>query len=62
MKVSERIAKLRALMAEKGIDVKVLQKIMGHSDISVTMNIYTHVTSDRLHEEIKKLEIAEIAR
>lgn len=49
-------------MAEKGIDVKVLQKIMGHSDISVTMNIYTHVTSNRLHEEIKKLEIAEIAR
>ena len=49
-------------MAKKGIDVKVLQKIMGHSDISVTMNIYTHVTSNRLHEEIKKLEIAEIAR
>ena len=49
-------------MMEIGINMKVIQYIMGHSDIGITMNIYTHVTSNRLHEEIKKLEIAEIAR
>lgn len=43
-------------MAEKGIDAKALQAIMGHSDISITMNVYTHVTTKRLHEEIEKSE------
>ena len=29
-------------MIEKGIDVKTLQLIMGHSDIGTTLNVYTH--------------------
>ena len=30
-------------MAKSGMNPKTLQYIMGHSDISVTMNTYTHV-------------------
>lgn len=42
--------------AEAGLDIKVLQMIMGHSDISITMNIYNHVDVARVQNEIKKLE------
>ena len=42
--------------AEAGLDIKVLQMIMGHSDISITMNIYNHVDAARVQNEIKKLE------
>lgn len=30
-------------LAKKGIDIRIAQKLMGHSDISLTANIYTHV-------------------
>ena len=42
--------------AEAGLDIKVLQMIMGYSDISITMNIYNHVDAARVQNEIKKLE------
>ena len=29
---------------------------MGHSDISVTMNVYTHIGFDDAEEELKRLE------
>ena len=43
-------------MAEAGIDPKVLQVIMGHSDISTTMNIYNHADSERMKNEMKKFK------
>ena len=42
-------------MAEGGIDVKVLQEIMGHSNISVTMQVYNHVNIDRAKNEIDRI-------
>lgn len=33
-------------LARKGIDIRVAQKLMGHGDISLTANIYTHVDID----------------
>lgn len=33
-------------MAKSGMNPKTLQYIMGHSDISVTLNTYTHVNFD----------------
>ena len=38
------------------MDIKVLQTIMGHSDIGVIMDIYNHVDTVRLQNEMKKLE------
>ena len=35
---------------------KILQYLMGHSDISVTMNVYTHIGFDDAEEELKRME------
>lgn len=39
-----------------GIDPKVLQYIMGHSRISVTMEVYNHVSPERNRKEMDKME------
>lgn len=43
-------------MAESGMDPKVLQYIMEHAEISITMDIYNHVEKDRVRREINRLE------
>lgn len=43
-------------MAKSGMDPKTLQYLMGHSDISVTMNVYTHIGFDDAEEELKRME------
>ena len=43
---------------EKGVQPKTLQKILGHSSIQVTMDLYVHVTDDHMSEEIKKMNVA----
>lgn len=42
-------------MAKTGMNPKVLQYLMGHSDISVTMNTYTHLSLDDAKEEMDRL-------
>ncbi|MDD6339614.1 MAG: site-specific integrase, partial [Butyrivibrio sp.] len=42
-------------MAKSGMNPKTLQYIMGHSDISVTMNTYTHVNFDDAKDEIVRI-------
>lgn len=42
-------------MAKSGMNPKTLQYIMGHSDISVTLNTYTHVGFDDAQEELKRV-------
>lgn len=42
---------------ESGINPKTLQMILGHADISMTMNLYCHVMEDTKQEEMKLLEI-----
>lgn len=43
-------------LAEAKMDIKSLQEFMGHSDINTTMNIYNHVTDDRVKKEIEEAE------
>ena len=43
---------------EAGIEPKIVQMYMGHSTVSVTMDIYTHVSEKGKKEEIKKIEKA----
>lgn len=45
-------------MAKSGMNPKVLQYIMGHSDIGVTLNTYTHINFDNAREEVKRLGLA----
>ena len=40
-------------MAQKGMEVKALQYLMGHSDASVTMNVYTHSNYQYAAEQLK---------
>lgn len=37
---------------EGGMKPKTLQKILGHSNIGITMNLYVHITEDEKHREI----------
>lgn len=39
-----------------GVPINVAKELMGHSDISVTANIYTHRDQDTLHKNMTKLE------
>ena len=43
-------------MAKTEINPKTLQYIMRYSDISVTMNVYTHISFDNAEEELKRME------
>nr|MCR5510391.1 site-specific integrase [Lachnospiraceae bacterium] len=44
-------------MAKSGMNPKTLQYLMGHSDISVTMNVYTHVSFEDAKAEIARLKV-----
>lgn len=42
-------------MEKLGMNPKTLQKIMGHSDIGVTLNTYTHLDFDDIQKEMKEV-------
>ena len=42
---------------ESGIPPKVVQQILGHSSLEMTMDLYTHVTEDVQAKEIQKLAV-----
>lgn len=42
---------------ENGVNPKTLQKLLGHSTLQMTMDLYCHVTDDTLFNEMKKMEI-----
>ena len=50
------------MMRKTGMNPKTLQYLMGHSDISVTMNVYTHVNFDDAEEELKRMESFRLAQ
>ena len=43
-------------MARAGMNPKTLQYLMGHSDIGVTMNTYTHLGLEDAQNEMARLE------
>ena len=42
-------------LQKKGVDIRTAQVLMGHSDISLTANIYTHIDFDSLAMEWDKI-------
>ncbi|WP_081800473.1 tyrosine-type recombinase/integrase [Metaclostridioides mangenotii] len=40
---------------EAGVPPKTVQALMGHYDISITMDIYTHVMKDSKLEAVEKI-------
>lgn len=41
----------------KGIDVHVVSSILGHSTVSITMNIYAHIMPDQLDKAVNMLNL-----
>lgn len=37
------------------MDIKTLQYVMGHSDVGLTLNVYTHASYDRAAEQMAKV-------
>lgn len=48
--------------ARAGMNPKTLQYLMGHSDISVTMNVYTHLGLEDAAAEMARMKVVEEAR
>lgn len=42
-------------MAKKGMNPKTLQYLMGHADVSITLNVYTHVKLSDVQEELERI-------
>jgi len=47
-------------MAKSGMNPKTLQYIMGHADISVTLNTYTHVNFEDAQSEMERLSSVQV--
>lgn len=43
-------------LAESGLEPKVLQYIMGHANISVTMDIYTHLDFSQIQKRMEEIQ------
>ena len=44
------------LLASAGMGVKALQNVMGHSDASITMNVYNHSSFERTEKEVQRID------
>lgn len=44
-------------MCEKGVNIKVIQDVLGHADVSTTLNIYADATKELKKSEFESLEI-----
>lgn len=45
-------------MQRAGIDVKCLQYLMGHSNVSVTLDVYTHTDYEAVEQAFRRLRQA----
>ena len=43
-------------MCEKGLNIKVIQDVLGHTDVSTTLNIYADATEDLKKSEFQHLD------
>lgn len=44
-------------MVMKGMNLKTLQYLMGHADVSTTMNVYSHVHLSDVEKELERLKL-----
>ena len=53
---------LAQILSTTGMDPKTLQYLMGHSDIGVTLNTYTHLGLEYAQDELGRIAEIENAR
>ena len=51
-----QVRRFTTRMCEAGVNIKVIQDALGHTDISTTLNIYTDVTKELKTSEFKGLD------
>jgi len=44
-------------LSKNGVDIKIIQSILGHADISMTGNIYTHATIEGVKNAVKDVKL-----
>lgn len=44
------------MLFDAGVDVKSAQRFLGHTDVEVTLSIYTHLTKFKEEQAIQKLD------
>lgn len=44
-------------LAESGLEPKVLQYIMGHANVSVTLDVYTHLDFTKIQEKMEAIQV-----
>ena len=49
-------------MALAGMNPKTLQYLMGHSEIGVTLDVYTHVSFEDARDEVEKMNIVQVEK
>lgn len=45
-------------MATQGVSARVAMEILGHSQISTTLNIYTHVAAEAQRDAVERIGAA----
>lgn len=40
----------------KGVNIKIISELLGHSDVSITMNVYAHLLAEQKKEAIFKID------
>lgn len=46
-----------SLMIRKGIDIKIISEMLGHSSVSFTYNTYVHLIEEEKAKVISQLEV-----
>lgn len=49
------------ILLRKGVPIEVISKILGHSKISITYNIYIHILQEQQVEALKTVSVSEIS-
>ena len=44
-------------LIKKGVDIKVVSKLLGHKDVTITYNIYIHILEEQEIEAVKSLDV-----
>jgi len=43
-------------MLEENVPAKVVQEILGHADVTLMLNTYSHVLKSTAHEQMAKID------